>query len=46
MLKNILKKIEAKVEAKLKEKFDDKGLERPKYNGELPPSNNGLGLKF
>ncbi|WP_379968312.1 methylmalonyl-CoA mutase family protein [Epilithonimonas sp. UC225_85] len=38
--------LEAKVEAKLKEKFDDKGLERPKYNGELPPSNNGLGLKL
>jgi methylmalonyl-CoA mutase len=37
-------KLEAKVEAKLKEKFDDRGLERPKYNGELPPSNNGLGL--
>ena len=35
-----------KVEAKLKEKFDDKGLARPTYNGELPPSNNGLGLKL
>lgn len=35
-----------KVEAKLKEKFDDKGLQRPSYNGELPPSNNGLGLKL
>ena len=32
------------VEAKLKEKFDDKGLERPKYHGELPEGNNGLGL--
>jgi len=39
-------KLEAQVEAKLKEKFDDRGLERPKYNGELPPSNNGLGLKL
>ncbi|MDV7699161.1 methylmalonyl-CoA mutase family protein [Chryseobacterium soli] len=39
-------KLEAKVEAVLKAKFDDKGLERPKYNGELPPSNNGLGLKL
>lgn len=38
--------LEAEVEAKLKEKFDDKGLARPKYNGELPPSNNGLGLKL
>ena len=37
---------EAKVEAKLKEKFDDKGLKRPKYTGELPPSNNGLGLQL
>lgn len=35
-----------KVEARLKEKFDDKGLKRPVYSGELPPSNNGLGLKL
>lgn len=35
-----------KVEARLKEKFDDKGLTRPSYSGELPPSNNGLGLKL
>lgn len=35
-----------KVEARLKEKFDDKGLKRPSYSGELPPSNNGLGLKL
>ena len=35
-----------KVEARLKEKFDDKGLTRPTYSGELPPSNNGLGLKL
>ncbi|MCC2591769.1 methylmalonyl-CoA mutase family protein [Chryseobacterium sp. MFBS3-17] len=34
------------VEARLKEKFDDKGLKRPSYSGELPPSNNGLGLKL
>lgn len=39
-------KLEAKVEEVLKAKFDDKGLARPKYNGELPPSNNGLGLKL
>ncbi|KQT31125.1 cobalamin-binding protein [Chryseobacterium sp. Leaf405] len=38
--------LESKVEAVLKAKFDDKGLARPKYNGELPPSNNGLGLKL
>ncbi|OWK74594.1 cobalamin-binding protein [Flavobacteriaceae bacterium JJC] len=35
-----------KVEARLKEKFDDKGLKRPSYSGDLPPSNNGLGLKL
>lgn len=35
-----------KVEEKLKTKFDDKGLKRPTYNGDLPPSNNGLGLKL
>ena len=35
-----------KVEEKLKTKFDDKGLKRPSYSGELPPSNNGLGLKL
>lgn len=35
-----------KVEAKLKEKYDDKGLKRPTYNGSLPASNNGLGLKL
>jgi len=40
------KGLESKLEAVLKAKFDDKGLERPKYNGELPPSNNGLGLKL
>jgi len=39
-------KLESKVEGILKVKFDDKGLARPKYNGELPPSNNGLGLKL
>ena len=38
--------LEAKVEAALKAKFDDKGIERPHYNGELPPSNNGLGLQL
>ncbi|WP_124639401.1 methylmalonyl-CoA mutase family protein [Amniculibacterium aquaticum] len=38
--------LEAKIEAKLKEKYDDKGLKRPVYNGELPASNNGLGLKL
>ncbi|WP_147677473.1 methylmalonyl-CoA mutase family protein [Algibacter pacificus] len=34
--------LEAEVEAKITEIY--KGKERPKYNGELPESNNGLGL--
>ncbi|WP_313215001.1 methylmalonyl-CoA mutase family protein [Soonwooa sp.] len=38
--------LEAKIEEALKAKFDAKGLKRPEYNGELPPSNNGLGLKL
>ena len=37
-------KLEAKVEAKLKELYDDKGIKRPKYQGDLPEGNNGLGL--
>ena len=37
-------KLESKVERKLKEIYDDKGIERPKYQGELPEGNNGLGL--
>jgi isobutyryl-CoA mutase len=37
-------KLEAKVEAKLKESWEDRGLERPKYQGELPEGNDGLGL--
>lgn len=35
-----------KVEEQLKAKFDDKGLKRPSYAGELPKGNNGLGLKL
>jgi methylmalonyl-CoA mutase len=38
--------LEHKVEAALKAKFDDQNLPRPKYDGELPPGNNGLGLMF
>ncbi|SKB96877.1 methylmalonyl-CoA mutase [Soonwooa buanensis] len=38
--------LEGKIEEALKAKFDAKGLKRPEYNGELPPSNNGLGLKL
>lgn len=37
-------KLEGKVEAKLKEIWEDRGLERPKYQGELPEGNDGLGL--
>ena len=36
--------LEAKVEAKLKELYDDRGIKRPKYQGDLPEGNNGLGL--
>lgn len=36
--------LENQVEVKLKEKFEDKGLERPSYQGDLPEGNNGLGL--
>ena len=37
-------KLEAKVEARLKELYDDKGLDRPTYHGEIPEGNKGLGL--
>ncbi|GAB7257791.1 methylmalonyl-CoA mutase family protein [Polaribacter sp. OB-PA-B3] len=36
--------LEADVESKFKEIYDDKGLERPTYQGNLPEGNNGLGL--
>lgn len=36
--------LEAKVEAKLKEVYDNKGIERPRYYGDLPEGNDGLGL--
>ncbi|WP_093023458.1 methylmalonyl-CoA mutase family protein [Pustulibacterium marinum] len=36
--------LEAEVEAKLKALYDDKGLARPSYKGELPEGNDGLGL--
>ncbi len=36
--------MEDKVEAKLKEYYDDKGIDRPQYRGEIPKGNNGLGL--
>ena len=37
-------KLEHLVEAKLKEVYDDQGIDRPKYAGDLPEGNNGLGL--
>lgn len=36
--------LESKVEAALKSKYEDKGLTRPSYQGELPEGNDGLGL--
>ena len=36
--------LEHLVEAKLKELYDDKGMPRPKYNGDIPKGNDGLGL--
>jgi len=37
-------KLESRVEKALKTKFDDQGVPRPQYQGDLPPGNNGLGL--
>ena len=36
--------MEAEVEAVLKAKWDDRGLARPTYHGDLPEGNDGLGL--
>ena len=36
--------LESVVEAKLKETYDDRGLPRPAYAGQLPEGNDGLGL--
>jgi isobutyryl-CoA mutase len=36
--------LEAGVEKKLREKWEDRGLERPRYQGALPEGNDGLGL--
>jgi methylmalonyl-CoA mutase len=36
--------IEHLVEAKLRERYDERGLPRPAYRGDIPPGNNGLGL--
>jgi methylmalonyl-CoA mutase len=36
--------LEKEVEAKIAKIYKEKGVERPKYHGELPEGNNGLGL--
>ncbi|WP_412476374.1 methylmalonyl-CoA mutase family protein [Flavobacterium sp. TBRC 19031] len=36
--------LQVEVEEKIKEIYKKKGLPRPRYNGELPQGNNGLGL--
>lgn len=36
--------LEAEVEKVKKAKYDDRGVERPRYNGEIPQGNDGLGL--
>ncbi len=36
--------LEAVVEAKLQELYDQQGMPRPQYQGEIPAGNNGLGL--
>ena len=35
---------ESEVEEKINKIYQDKNVERPKYQGDLPPGNNGLGL--
>lgn len=36
--------LEAEIEAKIEAIYKEKGVERPRYQGELPEGNNGLGL--
>ncbi|MGE4346529.1 MAG: methylmalonyl-CoA mutase family protein [Flavobacteriaceae bacterium] len=36
--------LEAEIEAKINAIYKEKGVERPRYNGELPEGNDGLGL--
>ena len=36
--------LESKVEEKFKQLYDNKGLERPRYEGDIPKGNDGLGL--
>lgn len=37
-------KLEEEVEEKINHIFENKGIERPRYQGDLPEGNNGLGL--
>ncbi|HEY8928897.1 MAG TPA: methylmalonyl-CoA mutase family protein [Mucilaginibacter sp.] len=39
-------RLEHLVEAKFKEVYDDRGLKRPEYDGDLPKGNDGLGLSL
>jgi methylmalonyl-CoA mutase len=36
--------LEQEVEKKLQQRYEARGLQRPRYQGELPEGNNGLGL--
>jgi methylmalonyl-CoA mutase len=36
--------LEDEINAKIDKIYADQGIERPKYNGQLPPTNDGLGL--
>jgi len=36
--------LEKEVETKINEIYNDKSVDRPRYNGDLPEGNNGLGL--
>ncbi|MEM1319895.1 MAG: methylmalonyl-CoA mutase family protein [Bacteroidota bacterium] len=36
--------LEDRVEAALKARYDDRGMERPSYRGDIPEGNDGLGL--
>ncbi|WP_029038830.1 methylmalonyl-CoA mutase family protein [Salinimicrobium xinjiangense] len=36
--------LEDEIKQKIKKIYEDKGMEQPKYRGELPEGNNGLGL--
>lgn len=38
------KGLEKEIDSKIAKIYKDKGIERPTYRGELPESNNGLGL--